>query len=152
MDRTTKATRTQEWLRLAYKHLATARMVQRQGDLYADIACFHAAQSVEKALKGYLFWLEEARPEADGIDTLLGRLDRSDALLARCPDDLALLTRHADALDAPDPGARSAEEAQAATQQARQVFRAALKRVLELRKEPTSSPSSPLAASSTRAA
>ena len=59
----------QGWFRKADSDLADARRsVDSEGPY--DTACFHTQQAVEKYLKGYLAWREQAIPRAHDLEEL----------------------------------------------------------------------------------
>ena len=59
----------QGWFRKADSDLADARRSVASEGPY-DTACFHAQQAVEKYLKGYLAWREQAIPRTHDLEEL----------------------------------------------------------------------------------
>jgi HEPN domain-containing protein len=73
----------EDWLRHAHSDLALAREKTSPKVLFEDL-CFHAQQSVEKALKAVLIAQETPFPRTHNIRTLLDLLPKTIEL----PDDL----------------------------------------------------------------
>jgi len=66
-----KADLVRAWLIKAQKDLLFAQEAFEWGEEYTDVACFHAQQAVEKALKAYLVWLEIEFPKTHVLEDLL---------------------------------------------------------------------------------
>ncbi len=62
----------QEWLRIAQKDLESAVHLFQRDPPLLETACFHAQQTVEKALKAVLLLNEQRPPRTHNLEDLLG--------------------------------------------------------------------------------
>ena len=86
---------TGDWLRRAAGDLAVARELVPKGPSFFVFALFHAQQSVEKALKGFLLWHDFTFKRVHDIATL-GRICRSQfPTVAEAASKAGFLTKHA---------------------------------------------------------
>lgn len=62
----------QEWLRIARRDLESARQLFVCNPPLLEPACFHAQQTVEKALKAILIFREQRPPRTHNLEDLFG--------------------------------------------------------------------------------
>jgi HEPN domain-containing protein len=98
------------WLEKAKKDLEVAKSAKRKGISYADIACFHAQQSAEKALKAYLVWLEVEFPKTHVLEDLLDLIAPQDTSLESWRETLQAMTPFAVEIRYPESSTPSVEE------------------------------------------
>lgn len=83
----------QGWFRKADSDLADARRSVASEGPY-DTACFHAQQAVEKYLKGYLAWREQAIPRTHDLEELQRLCAEQEAMPELTALDLTELTAY----------------------------------------------------------
>lgn len=110
----TRADLVQAWLSKAYKDFIIARDALSKGKDYTDIACFHAQQSAEKALKAYLVWLGIEFPKTHVLEDLLDLIAQRETALEDWRAALQPLTPFAVEARYPEFSLPSLEEAQQA--------------------------------------
>jgi HEPN domain-containing protein len=89
-----RLTHARGWLLKAESDLAAAGRVT-DGDGPYDTACFHAQQAVEKLLKGFLAFRDQAFPHTHNLEELLGLCVAVEPGLCLEDVDLAELTPYA---------------------------------------------------------
>lgn len=122
----TKNDLVREWLEKAYKDLATAELVAERGDYFADIACFHAQQAAEKAIKAYLIWKDIEPPRTHALGALVNLLPSDDLFLESWRPTLDRMSAYAVANRYPESSALTEDDARTARDTARGVYRAVL--------------------------
>lgn len=83
----------QGWFRKADSDLADARRSITSEGPY-DTACFHAQQAVEKLLKGYLAWREQAIPRTHDLEELQRQCVEQESMPELAALDLTELTAY----------------------------------------------------------
>lgn len=83
----------QGWFRKADSDLADARRSIASEGPY-DTACFHAQQAVEKFLKGYMAWREQAIPRTHDLEELQRLCAEQEAMPELAALDLTELTAY----------------------------------------------------------
>jgi HEPN domain-containing protein len=114
------------WLRYARDDLKVAELLIEQGSV-PRAACFHAQQGAEKAIKACLLFLQEGVPRTHDLEQLSIALPEGWRL---GEDPPALSDLSGWAVEPRYPGnlrEATKEEAQTAVQQARNVYKTALK-------------------------
>lgn len=115
-----------EWLEKAYKDLAVVDFVVQRGDYFADIACFHAQQSAEKAIKAYLIWKGIEPPRTHALGALVNLLPSDDLFLESWRPTLDRMSAYAVANRYPESSTLTEEDALEARDTARAVYQAIL--------------------------
>lgn len=121
----TPASEAQRWLRFAQYDLTAAESIAT-GDLASHICCYHAQQSVEKALKAILVFLQLQVPFVHDLDAIRNLIPAGWHVLNRHPS-LAFLSGWA--VRGRYPGnwpEATDQDAQVAASQARAVWETVL--------------------------
>ncbi len=114
------------WLRYARDDLGAAELLIEHGGV-PRAACFHAQQAAEKAIKACLLSLQEGVPRSHDLELLVAKLPE-DWRLREDPSSLADLS--AWAVEPRYPGDlpdATEEQAEAAVEQARDIYETTLK-------------------------
>jgi HEPN domain-containing protein len=122
----TPADVTRRWLRFAHEDLKLAEAAATTGDYAPHIACFHAQQCAEKALKAILVFLQIGFPYRHDLDEIVRLIPPSWHVSSAYPD-LSWLTQWATV--GPYPGnwpEATDQNALDAAQQARDVWETVL--------------------------
>lgn len=82
----------QGWLKKAKKDMHLSYYALDIGADYTDMACYHAQQAAEKALKAYLVWLEVQFPYTHVLEDLLDLVAERDLSLETHRRNLEFLT------------------------------------------------------------
>lgn len=127
-----RAAEARAWLAKAALDLRAAQFEMQAGEeLAADIA-FHAQQSAEKALKGFLAWHDKPFRRTHSLVELGGQCSALDTALEGLLRRAATLSEYAWKFRYPgEPDLPSVEEAAQALALAREVFDAVLARLPE---------------------
>lgn len=115
-----------QWLRYAGEDLRTAEMLLEESAV-PRISCFHAQQAAEKSIKAIFVFLQVDYPFTHNLDRLRDLLPEGWAIKEGFPD-LASLSEWA--VEPRYPGdlrEATQEDAEAAVEQARNVYETALK-------------------------
>lgn len=118
------------WLEKAQKDLEMAKSARKKGASYADIACFHAQQSAEKALKAYLVWLEIGFPKTHVLEDLLDLIAPKDLSLEGWREALQAMTPFAIETRYPEFSLPAVEEARKAIRTAGKVLKSIQSKLL----------------------
>ncbi len=111
------------WLIKAQKDLVFAQEALKRGGDYTDMACFHAQQAAEKALKAYLVWLGIEFPKTHVLEDLLDLIAQKDQGLEDHREGLQLLTPFAVETRYPEFSLPSLDEAREAVEAAERVLK-----------------------------
>jgi HEPN domain-containing protein len=116
-----------EWLRLARADLDSARHLFHRDPPLLETACFHAQQTVEKALKAVLLPNEQRPPRSHNLEDLIGLCHRWMPGLASFEESCAWLTACAVRMRYPDNAPAVTRQL---TEEALQTAEAVLQHVL----------------------
>ena len=111
-----------EWLLKARNDLRTARLALHADPPVLDTGCFHCQQTVEKALKGYLYWRGVSFPRVHALGMIFDLAEQQDAAFAEIRDQCEGLTRFAVQDRYPHGRPISQAKAQAALAAAEEAF------------------------------
>ena len=122
MRKRSKTDLVRAWLTKARKDLHFAKEALREGEEYADMACFHAQQAAEKTLKAYLVWLDIEFPKTHVLEDLLDLIAQRDDAFEPFREDLEALTPFAVETRYPEFSLPAVEEAKSAVETATNVL------------------------------
>lgn len=92
------------WLAKAEHDLQSARVLLDSSYPLFDMACFHAQQTAEKALKGYLTFQDTTAGRTHDLESLLEQCIGLDASFASLRKECALLNDYSVTARYPDDG------------------------------------------------
>lgn len=98
----TSAEAVGRWLIKAHHDLRTARLALADSPPITDVACYHAQQCAEKAIKAFLVSVDEHVHRSHDLTFLLGCCVRHDGRLNTIVDEAGRLTDYAIATRYPD--------------------------------------------------
>jgi HEPN domain-containing protein len=120
------------WLDKAGRDLDSARALFGPPHGLYDMACFHAQQAVEKALKGYLTWRGQTFARLHDLEALLNSCSDLDPEFAAWREDCRILNDYSVAVrypdDLEDPSQAEAQHAVLASERILDRVRAKLAR------------------------
>lgn len=98
----TSAEAVGRWLIKSHHDLRTARLAFADIPPITDVACYHAQQCAEKAIKAFLVFVDEHVHRSHDLTFLLGSCIRHDRRLDSIVDEAGRLTDYAIATRYPD--------------------------------------------------
>ena len=114
---------TKSWLTKAEHDLDSAKKLSEEPNPLFDTAIYHCQQVAEKALKGYLAFLDQPLEKTHDIRVLVQMGIQTDARFSRLMEDAERLTPYAEEFRYPgDENEPSKEEFDLAMQSSEKIF------------------------------